>query len=45
MTAYEVMGSHCNDESQTSKKKNCFKKLTKGKKKKPGKWDAKVSAQ
>lgn len=44
MTAYEVMGSHCNDESQTSKK-NCFKKLTKGKKKKPGKWDAKVSAQ
>lgn len=32
MTAYEVMGSHCNDESQTSKK-NCLKKLTKGKKK------------
>lgn len=25
-------------------KKNCLKKLTKGKKK-PGKWDAKVSAQ
>lgn len=44
MTAYEVMGSHCNDESQTSKKK-LFKEINKRKKKKPGKWDAKISAQ
>lgn len=26
MTEYEVMGSHCNNESQTSKKKNWGKK-------------------